>query len=173
MPGLGQIYQGRIGKGVLFFVAIYALFFYGMYLGSGTVKAGEPAKTYTVSGPVYLPEASKQNAPMDGLPPLANDLYNRPQYLGQFWVGIVAWPALWQYFNYDKNQEPETALGRFERTPSEEALNAVHTEGDKLIDLGWVYTVIAGVLNIMVIYDALAGPALLARKPEPLRKATA
>ena len=101
------------------------------------------------------------------MPPLANDLYNRPQYLGQFWVGVVAWPALWQYFNYDKNQEPETALGQFERTPSEEALNAVHTEGDKLIDLGWVYTVIAGVLNIMVIYDALAGPALLARKPEP------
>jgi hypothetical protein len=30
------------------------------------------------------------------------------------------------------------------------------------MDLGWVYTVIAGVLNIMVIYDAFAGPAFLA-----------
>ena len=173
VPGLGQVYQGRVGKGVLFFVSIYALFFYGMYLGSGTVKAGEPAKTYTVSGNVYLPEAPKQSAPFQNLPPLANDLYNRPQYLGQFWVGVAAWPALWQYFNYDKNQDPQTALGQFERTPSDEALNAVHTEGDKLIELGWVYTVIAGVLNIMVIYDALAGPALLARKPELLPKATA
>jgi hypothetical protein len=41
------------------------------------------------------------------------------------------------------------------------------------VELGWVYTVIAGVLNIMVIYDALAGPALLTRKPESLPKATA
>jgi hypothetical protein len=173
VPGLGQIYQGRVGKGVLFFVSIYALFFYGMYLGSGTVKAGEPEKIYTVSGNVYLPEAPKQSAPFLNLPPMMNDLYNRPQFLGQFWVGVVAWPALWQYFTYDKNQEPETALGQFERTPSDEALNAVHTYGDKLVELGWVYTVIAGVLNILVIYDALAGPAMLARKPDPLRKATA
>ena len=67
VPGLGQIYQGRVGKGVLFFVSIYALFFYGMYLGSGAVKAGEPEKTYTVSGNVYLPhmpEALKQSAPL-------------------------------------------------------------------------------------------------------------
>jgi hypothetical protein len=173
VPGLGQIYQGRVSKGVLFFVSIYGLFFYGMYLGGGTVKAGEPAKPYTVSGNVYLPEAPKQSAPLENLPQLVNDLYNRPQYLGQFWVGVAAWPALWQYFTFDKNQEPQTALGRFERTPSEEALNAVDNYGDKLVELGWVYTVIAGVLNIMVIYDALAGPALLARKPESLRKATA
>ena len=173
VPGLGQIYQGRVGKGVLFFVSIYALFFYGMYLGSGTVKAGEPEATYTVSGNVYLPEAPKQSAPFLNLPPMMNDLYNRPQYLGQFWVGVVAWPALWQYFTYDKKQEPQTALGLFERTPSDDALNAVHTYGDKFVELGWVYTVIAGVLNIMVIYDALAGPALLARKPDPVRKATA
>ena len=34
VPGLGQIYQGRVGKGILFFVCVYTLFFYGMYLGS-------------------------------------------------------------------------------------------------------------------------------------------
>ena len=32
-------------------------------------------------------------------------------------------------------------------------------DSDKRWDLGWVYTVIAGVLNVLVIYDALAGPA--------------
>jgi hypothetical protein len=41
------------------------------------------------------------------------------------------------------------------------------------VELGWVYTVIAGVLNILVIYDAVAGPAMLPRKPDPFRKATA
>src|SRR5262249_12330752 len=41
----------------------------------------------------------------------------------------------------------------------EAVLNQLQNEDDKKWDLGWVFTVIAGVLNIMVIYDALAGPA--------------
>jgi hypothetical protein len=52
-------------------------------------------------------------------------------------------------------------LGTFEREPSTADINMIHNAGDKRLDLGWVYTVIAGVLNIMVIYDAIAGPAFL------------
>src|SRR6187551_390465 len=33
IPGLGQVYQGRIGKGLLFFGGLYVLFFYGMAMG--------------------------------------------------------------------------------------------------------------------------------------------
>ena len=40
-------------------------------------------------------------------------------------------------------------------------------EGDKRFDLGWVYTVIAGVLNILVIYDALAGPVVRDEETSP------
>jgi TM2 domain-containing membrane protein YozV len=168
IPGLGQIYQGRIAKGLLFFVCVYTLFFYGLYQGSGSVTVN--GKTYTVSSNVYLPDTADQNNPL-GLPRLAANLYNRPQFLAQFWIGIAAWPALWQYANADKQDprpdgEGDRLLGTFERTPSQEALNALNTSRDKLIDLGWVYTVIAGVLNIMVIYDALAGPAFPAREPE-------
>ena len=43
--------------------------------------------------------------------------------------------------------------------PSERELNELQRDSDKHWDLGWVYTVIAGVLNVLVIYDALAGPA--------------
>ena len=161
VPGLGQIYQGRIGKGVLFLVCLYTLFFYGMYLGSGSVTYA--GTTYTVRSNVYLPDtATEHNNPFN-LPRLAANLYNRPQFLGQFWVGVAAWPALWQYFHFDKAQDRgDPLLGEFQRTPSEEALNAVHTAYDKRrMDLGWVYTVIAGVLNILIIYDACAGPAFL------------
>ena len=168
IPGLGQVYQGRIGKGVLFFVCIYTLFFVGVYLGSGTVhlKHGEDDETYSVSSNVYLPDTAEQNNPFN-LPRLAANLYNRPQFAGQFWVGIAAWPAVWQYVNYDRRQENgDPVLGHFERTPSEAALNAVHTSGDKLLELAWVFTVIAGVLNVMVIYDALAGPAFLPSNAE-------
>src|SRR5438874_1590269 len=34
VPGLGQIVQGRIGKGLLFMACLYTLFFFGEYLGS-------------------------------------------------------------------------------------------------------------------------------------------
>jgi len=170
IPGLGQVLQGRIGKGLLFFVCVYALFFYGMYLGSGSVTLS--GHTYRVTGNVYLPDTEKKNNPWN-LPSFLANLYNRPQYLGQFWVGIVAWPALWHY-NFpgkaekaqDEDGQPKahtiwTEIANFQKTPSEEAVNAVHTSGDKLLELGWVYTVIAGVLNIMVIYDAMAGPAYI------------
>jgi hypothetical protein len=166
IPGLGQIYQGRIAKGVLFCVCVYTLFFYGMYLGSGTARVRDV--TYTLSGNVYLPDTADKNNPF-GLPRLAANLYNRPQFLGQFWAGIVAWPAIWQYVHFDERHEQgDSLLGNFERTPREDALNAVHTSGDKLMELGWVFTVIAGVLNIMVIYDALAGPAFaVSNRGEP------
>ncbi len=142
VPGLGQIYQGRVGKGVLFFVCIYTLFFYGMALGHWDN--------------VYIPDTARVNNPLNLDPTLAN-LWNRPQYLGQFWVGIAAWPAIIQY----RSAQPNWLLGEFQRTPQESLLNELQTNGDKTWDLGWVYTVIAGVLNIMVIYDALTGPAFL------------
>ena len=120
----------------------------------------------STAGGIILPDTAKQNNPFN-LPTLAANLYNRPQFAGQFWIGIAAWPAVWQYINYDERQEHgDPLLGYFERTPSESALNAVHTSGDKLLELGWVFTVIAGVLNVMVIYDALAGPAFLATDEE-------
>ena len=159
IPGLGQIYQGRVAKGVLFLVCIYTLFFYGMYLGSGTVTVH--GTTYTVAGNVYLPRTARKNNSLN-LPEFAADLYNRPHYLAQFWAGIVAWPALWHYFtDDDRAEQRESLLSNYEREPSDSALNALHTTGDKRLELGWVYTVIAGVLNILVIYDALAGPAFL------------
>src|SRR5207244_4170491 len=95
-PGLGQIYQGRIAKGVLFFVCIYGLFFYGMYLGSGSREVnGEP---YALHSNVYLPDmADRPGLNPFGLPRTLANLYNRPQFAGQFWIGVAAWPALWQY----------------------------------------------------------------------------
>jgi hypothetical protein len=208
IPGLGQISQGRTGKGLLFFVCIYSLFFYGMYLGTGTVRAGE--EEYHVASNVYLPDtlkgADQRLANPYKLPNVMVDLYNRPQFAGQFWVGVMAWPAIVQYVSDDAEHaeqqvrenrsqaehfehfKPEEAarlraeadrlqmgmrtgawrgnwlFGQFERAPTEESLNALNTSRGKELELAWVYTVIAGVLNIMVIYDAIAGPAFLSSK---------
>jgi hypothetical protein len=146
VPGLGQMYQGRVGKGLLFLVCLYGMFFYGMSLGSWKN--------------VYLPDTARdRNLNPWNLPaPLAN-LYNRLHFAGQFWIGVAAWPAVYQYWTFDRVPKENSKLGGFERTPSEEELNKLQREGDKTWDLGWMYTVIAGVLNILVIYDAFAGPA--------------
>jgi hypothetical protein len=147
IPGLGQIYQGRVGKGLLFFFGLYALFFYGMWMGQWRN--------------VWLPDA-------DGLPEVAIGGQNlggvakaisyRPQFLGQFWIGTAAWPAVYQYFVFDRAKDAGPIFGKFQRTPDEKELNDLQRNGNKRWDLGWVYTVIAGVLNLLVIYDAFAGP---------------
>jgi hypothetical protein len=150
VPGLGQIYQGRVGKGLLFMVSLYVLFFYGMYLGRWSN--------------VFLADTAERN-PAWRLPRWATNLYNRPHYAGQFWMGVVAWPALWHYNHQDPSlprgpiTNRQELFARFQAAPSESELNDLQRDSDKHWDLGWVYTVIAGVLNVLVIYDALAGPA--------------
>jgi hypothetical protein len=150
VPGLGQIYQGRVGKGLLFLICLYALFFYGMYLGRWSN--------------VFLADTATQN-PAWSLPRWATNLYNRPHFAGQFWIGVAAWPAIWHYWHDPPNQprgpinNRQEFLARFQAAPSESELNELQRDSDKHWDLGWVYTVIAGVLNVLVIYDALAGPA--------------
>lgn len=150
VPGLGQISQGRVGKGILFLFCVYGLFFYGMAVGEWQN--------------VYLPDNVERNDPLnlkDKSRVLAN-LYNRPQFAGQFWVGIAAWPAIGQY----NSRNGLAFLGEFMRTPTEDTLNEMQTRGNKTFDLAWVYTVIAGVLNVLVIYDAFAGPAFTLEEEE-------
>jgi hypothetical protein len=200
VPGLGQIYQRRYAKGILFFVCIYVLFFYGMYIGSGSVTIN--GRKYTVNSNVYLPRDPSPNSGLGG------NLVTRWPFLGQFWVGAAAWPAIFQYANFDPQVQHELEnaqddagkavreaeekeatgaegaaearkeaneklaeaarlerkaglplIGSFQREPSPASINAVHNAGDKRLELAWVFTVIAGVLNILVIYDAVVGPA--------------
>jgi hypothetical protein len=157
VPGLGQIFQGRVGKGVLFMVCVYVLFFYGLYLGSWSN--------------VYLPQAKS----LPDFTPFGVKLPKGPsyrvQFLGQFWAGIVVWPAIYQYWFYDEEDDadkPDPIFRKFMRTPTPEEANVLQNTGDKTWDLGWVYTVIAGVLNLMIIYDALVGPAFIPGAPQNL-----
>src|SRR5436190_8539514 len=58
VPGLGQIVQGRVAKGVLFLVCIYALFFYGLWIGHQSVSLG--GRTYELKSNVYIPDTSAE-----------------------------------------------------------------------------------------------------------------
>lgn len=155
VPGLGHIYQGRTGKGVLFFVCIVGTFFYGMYIGGGRVVYASTANVFSMQF-----------------------LHDRWQYVCQVGAGLPALPALVQRERALEHKAP--LLGdNFMRPPSSAPCESVdrtdrsHTVqhpdelakwnydlGD-LFEIGTVFTVIAGLLNILAIYDAYGGPLLI------------
>lgn len=198
VPGLGQIVQGmvshnfvRLSKGCLFFVAIWGMFFYGY------------AKSHWRN--VYLPHMQEnylledqetgrlnKSANLFGrpLPPFLGNLWARPQYMMQFFVGLPAWPSLWNYFLPDStvfskiqispgtvsSQEANPRFPRHQHWQASEAEdNRIQQENGmgRLWEIYWIYTVIAGALNIMVIYDAYAGPVkfkVVKKKPGETKK---
>ncbi|QVL32460.1 hypothetical protein KIH39_00655 [Telmatocola sphagniphila] len=147
IPGLGQMSQGRMTKGLIFFVCLHGLFFYGLWLGEWQN--------------VYITNKEAGNRPPDPRAHmhLVYCLTARPHYVGQFFIGMSAWPAIYQFMHYDETKEAGPRFGKLEREPSDEKLNDMQRNDQKVFDLAWVYTVIAGVLNILVIYDAIAGAA--------------
>ena len=92
VPGLGHIYQGRTGKGVLFFVCIVGTFFYGMYIGDGRVVYASTANVFSMqflhdrwqyvcqvgAGLPALPALVQRQRVRDGKAPLFGDKFMRP-----------------------------------------------------------------------------------------------
>jgi hypothetical protein len=150
IPGLGQIYQGRFGKGLLFMVCLLGMFFLGQAMGQWQN--------------VYLPRDDGGAARRLSL---GGSVMQRWHYMGQFWIGLPAMPALWQFFGMPMpDEEKSRFLHNYQKAPTDDQLNDILVNSDKTPDLGWVYTVIAGMLNLLVIYDAYAGPMIVSvRRP--------
>jgi hypothetical protein len=145
IPGAGHIYQGRYTKGGLFFVCILSAWILGFALGGGHV--------------VY---ASWQ--PGD----------KRWHYLLQAGVGAAALPALVQGNRMRKHTDKfdgrtlpsyEPLWGGFMAPPHRPVIESAADEVSAWFarrgagyEMGTWYTVIAGLLNILVIYDAYGGP---------------
>ncbi len=136
VPGLGHFYQGRMGKGALYAASILSLFFVGLALGDWRI--------------VYWRWVS----------PLADSEHFCFAYLGQFFAGLAALPALIQatlgYYGH------EATLWSFEAEPSQNELFGLYPKLGRLVEVGSLYTTVAGLLNILAIYDAFEGPASLA-----------
>jgi hypothetical protein len=143
VPGLGHLYQGRKAKALLFFVSIMGTFLLGLFLGSNS-EVGPGRVVYFSSEPF------------------------RPHYLCQVWAGAAALPAIYQHRQAQSGKtEKESPLGRFMWPPSERRGEAdhLHYSLHRFFELGTVYTMIAGLLNILAIFDAGAGPAPIIDDP--------
>ncbi len=139
VPGLGHIYQGRTGKGLVFMVCILGTFFYGLLaLGEGRVVYASWRPD-----PVRLPYLCQVGVGLPALPALVQASRMR-QGKPPWWGGLMAPPA------------PERGRrGGMERQPT---IHDLHVRLHRYFELATVYTMIAGLLNVLVIYDAWAGP---------------
>jgi hypothetical protein len=184
IPGAGHIYQGRTGKGVLFFVCILGTFFYGLHIGYGRVVYASTANVF--SRPAQVGDAGRMG--------WAKFITDRWQYVCQLGVGLPALPALVQRQRVRSGKEP--LWGGFMRPPydvppadqpggfeSKDLTDPKHTvkhpdelakwnyDYGEFFEIGTVFTVIAGLLNVLAIYDAYGGP-LIIPPPEDTKKKT-
>jgi hypothetical protein len=160
VPGLGHIYQRRTGKGVLFFVCIVGTFFYGMYIGGGRVVYASTADVFSMrflqdrwqyvcqvgAGLPALPALVQRQLLREHKKPLFGDNFMRPPY--------DVPPAGGQFISKDETDPNHTV-----QHPDELA-KWNYDLGD-YFEIGTVFTVIAGLLNILAIYDAYGGPLII------------
>lgn len=140
-PGAGHIYQGRRAKGILFMVCILSTYFFGFALGEGRV--------------VYAA--------------LKPDI--RYAYFAQIGVGIPALPALVQTHRLRNGKAPLLGIDRMTPPPiierkGDDILAKWHSELKGFFEIASLYTMVAGLLNMLAIYDAFAGPVF----PQPEEK---
>jgi hypothetical protein len=136
VPGLGHFYQGRTAKAITIFVAVTMLFISGYQMGGGKV--------------VYCSFTSE-------------DL--RWQFVGQFFLGAAAVPAVIQNRSLRSQQQLSANVnllwnGFLAPPTSTRELNKWNREYHSFFQMGTLYTLVAGLLNLFAIYDAYGGPGV-------------
>ncbi len=128
VPGLGHLYQRRTAKGILFMVCILSTFIFGVFRSGGHA--------------VYASWT---------------DWDRHYPYLCQVGVGLPALPALVQTYLVRSGKAP--LFGGVMAPPAtKRELDDWYKQLSRYLELGTVYTMIAGLLNVLAIYDAWGGP---------------
>lgn len=156
IPGLGHIYQGRTGKGLLFFVCVLGTFFYGLYLGGGKV--------------VYAAVPWEQQYRWQYWCQLGTGLVSTPMLVQRHRV-LEGKAPLWDHFMAPPRNGPVNWTddsGNVTTQPNELAKWTVQYH--PYFELGTVYTVIAGLLNVLVICDAAGGPLVIVQTDKKSKK---
>lgn len=155
IPGLGHFYQGRRAKAALYFISIMGLFVFGLVLGGSSEKCVDGDGRIGYGRAVYFSwKKGERTWP----------------YLCQVWVGLPALPALVQANRMNHNERvwwggfmaPPRA--KMDNGPNKDqpTLHDLHRVLNRRFELAWVFTTIAGLLNVLAIYDAWAGPVTVA-----------
>ncbi len=160
LPGAGQIYQGRIGKGIIFCVCIMTLFIYGLVLSSGDVGWGramywkwqpDDHRFYFIGqvciGMPALPAFIQSKRAQNGDAPLLHGFMAPPISNRR----IVNNHGSYQYESLTQDDLAEqNKLGNF-------TFHQIRKSLHKNFELGTLFTTVAGMLNLLVFFDAIGG----------------
>jgi hypothetical protein len=157
VPGLGHWYQGRRGKAVLFFVCIIGLFCYGLYVGGGTVVDREgKSRSLGYGRAVYFQWNNEER---------------RLPYICQVGVGVAALPALIQANSMNNGRKVRlegfmapprpTSVSPNDLNKNQPTAHDLHNLLGRYFELAGFFTMVAGLLNVLAIYDACAGPVVV------------
>ena len=174
IPGAGHFYQRRRAKGALFCICILSTFLFGLGLGRGrVVYASFQSEDFRwqfvpqlACGAVTFPALAQKMVTQDGGDPM--------------WVLCERFPANHPNSdlrfskitaeNQDQKLNDATLKDGFMAPPSgpklargNDALSKWHFDYRHDFEMGTLFTVVAGLLNLMAIYDAFVGPAILTR----------
>lgn len=164
VPGLGHLYQGRRAKAVLYFVSIMGLFACGIYLSSSNEKCQGTNGTIGYGRVVYfstsLREARLVNEPCQlgiGAPSLVALLqWQRMRtHRRVFWNGLMAppWPS-------DAAREAAATFAPADHNDpniDQPSVGELHRQLHRYFELAGFFAMVAGLLNVLAIYDAWAG----------------
>lgn len=150
-PGAGHLYQGRSGKGWLLMICILGTFFYGFFLGEGRV--------------VYAALRLEDQELRPGLP--TNPEFRWP-YVCQICAGLPALPALIEARRAINGKTPLFGDTQWyvPPKPGTRELDNLLYRLNRYFEFGTVYTMVAGLLNVLAIYDAWKGPVYGKQKRE-------
>jgi hypothetical protein len=195
LPGLGHMYQRRWGKGGLFMACILGTFFYGLWFGGGrVVYASFREPDFREWRWAYVAQVANGLPALPAVVQAIRT--GKPNYKAPLFDGFMAppmqygelVPAKWvadqnekedaskvedRYREYNlsdfshmdapPNQTPSHLVYR----PAQSDQTAKwHFKYGAYFDLGTVFTVIAGLLNILAIWDAWGGPMVVVPKPK-------
>ena len=154
VPGWGQLYQGRTAKGILFFFCVVPTLLVGCYFGSDS-EVG-------IARNVYY---SKRHGNW------------RLEFIAQACIGVVAIPAGIQAMQLNSGQPPPFGsfmappqLEHGDRTGVAPTQTEIVTRLHFYYDFGAILTVIAGLMNLLVLFDAADGPIVYRKEEEAVKE---
>ncbi|MEO1992670.1 MAG: DUF6677 family protein [Pirellulales bacterium] len=173
IPGLGHLYQNRVFKGRLFLITILGTFLFGWWIGGGRVvyyEWGPTDKRFAFIGQAGIGVAA---IPAFIQSRLLNGVARQPLACSQ-WFSPPVRTRQYVSDEYARRLVTEEAAiveeDFFDRQPLKQfrgdELAIWQFQLGRAFDIGTLYTMLAGMFNVLVVFDAFAGPMGISAKEQ-------
>jgi hypothetical protein len=151
-PGAGHWYQRRYFKAILFAVCIWPILIAGLAMGTYREETPSGGSQIHFARTLYCSWRASDR---------------RLYFIPQACIGCVALPAMWQArFPGDADGSfcstafaPPRISSEYATRPNQPDANEIARRLHSWLDVSTIFTVVAGLLNLLAFFDAVGGPA--------------